>query len=228
MVAEAAVLVLGLKIVAIAFAGTWFASTLFKIDRPICACLGVLYAYCGYTFVANTYINWLDLLIYMPFCVWAFKKFVTTGNFWIFSALMAACIYTSFSIACFAMLTVYPALIFYAIFYKKKEELFSFIAYLSLAFVCAVLMALPILVPSLIAYLKAGRGTGEFFSSMFYGFTTKGIDTEKYSIDLVLALGKPVEEVKIVDLPESGSTAYYHDENNVHYVPKRSVEDLIY
>ena len=55
-----------------------------------------------------------------------------------------------------------------------------------------------------------------------------GIDTEKYSIDLVLALGKPVEEVKIVDLPESGSTAYYRDENNVHYVPKRSVEDLIY
>lgn len=55
-----------------------------------------------------------------------------------------------------------------------------------------------------------------------------GIDTEKYSIDLVLALGKPVEEVKIVDLPESCSTAYYRDENNVHYVPKRSVEDLIY
>lgn len=55
-----------------------------------------------------------------------------------------------------------------------------------------------------------------------------GIDTEKYSIDLVLALGKPIEEVKIVDLPESGSTAYYRDENNVHYIPKRSVEDLIY
>ncbi len=54
------------------------------------------------------------------------------------------------------------------------------------------------------------------------------IDRDKYSIDLVLALGKPVEEIKLVDLPENGSTAYYRDENAVHYVPKRSLDDLIY
>ncbi len=53
------------------------------------------------------------------------------------------------------------------------------------------------------------------------------IDTEKYSIELVIALGKSKETVEIVDLPESGSTAYYRDENKVHYVPKRSVKDLI-
>lgn len=53
------------------------------------------------------------------------------------------------------------------------------------------------------------------------------IDTEKFSIELVLALGKPKETVEIVDLPENGSTAYFRDENSVHYVPKRSVEDLI-
>ena len=54
------------------------------------------------------------------------------------------------------------------------------------------------------------------------------IDTEKYSIELVLALGKPKEDVRVVDLPESGSTAYYRDENGVHYVPKRSVDELIF
>lgn len=53
------------------------------------------------------------------------------------------------------------------------------------------------------------------------------IDTEKYSVDLVLALGKPKEEVKIVDLPENGSTAYYRDENGTHYVPKRSLDEII-
>ncbi len=53
------------------------------------------------------------------------------------------------------------------------------------------------------------------------------IDTERYSIDLVLALGKPAETVNVVDLPENGSTNYYRDENGIHYVPKRSVEDLI-
>lgn len=53
------------------------------------------------------------------------------------------------------------------------------------------------------------------------------VDTERYTIDLVLALGKPVETVKIVDLPENGCTNYYRDENGVHYVPKRSVDELI-
>lgn len=53
------------------------------------------------------------------------------------------------------------------------------------------------------------------------------IDTEKFSIELVLALGKPKEDVRIVDLPENGSTAYYRDDNGIHYVPKRSVDELI-
>lgn len=53
------------------------------------------------------------------------------------------------------------------------------------------------------------------------------IDSEKYSVELVLALGKPKESVVIVDMDSSGSTAYYRDESSIHYVPKRSVEDLI-
>lgn len=53
------------------------------------------------------------------------------------------------------------------------------------------------------------------------------IDPERYSIELVIALGKPKETVKIVDLPESKSTAYYRDENGVHYVPKRSLDEII-
>lgn len=54
-----------------------------------------------------------------------------------------------------------------------------------------------------------------------------GIDTEKYTIDLMIALGEPVEDIRIVDVPESGKTTYYRDENMVHYVPKRSLEELI-
>lgn len=54
-----------------------------------------------------------------------------------------------------------------------------------------------------------------------------GIDLDRYTIELVLALGKPAEKVKLVDLPESGVTAYYRDENDVHCVPKRAIEDLI-
>lgn len=55
-----------------------------------------------------------------------------------------------------------------------------------------------------------------------------GIDQERYSIELVLALGKPKEEVKVVPAGENGDTKYYRDENQVHYVPKRSLEDVLY
>jgi len=44
---------------------------------------------------------------------------------------------------------------------------------------------------------------------------------------LLVALGKPDETVKIVPVGEDGSTAYYRDENDVHYVPKRALEDII-
>jgi len=46
-------------------------------------------------------------------------------------------------------------------------------------------------------------------------------------ISLVLALGKPVEDVQVVDVPADGSIRYWRDEAGVHYVPKRKVEDLI-
>lgn len=44
---------------------------------------------------------------------------------------------------------------------------------------------------------------------------------------LCLALGKSVETVKLTDVPEDGNTNYYRDENDVHYVPKRKLEDLL-
>ena len=44
---------------------------------------------------------------------------------------------------------------------------------------------------------------------------------------LVVAFGKPDEEIKIVDVPADGNVNYYRDENDVHYVPKRALKDLI-
>lgn len=44
---------------------------------------------------------------------------------------------------------------------------------------------------------------------------------------LIIALGKPDEEVVLTDLPEDGSTNYYRDENDVHYVPKRALSDIV-
>lgn len=49
---------------------------------------------------------------------------------------------------------------------------------------------------------------------------------EKYDIICTLALGKPTETIQIVDLVDD-EHEYYRDEQDIHYVPKRSVEEAI-
>lgn len=44
---------------------------------------------------------------------------------------------------------------------------------------------------------------------------------------LVVALGKPEEDVRIVEAEKDGDVSYYRDENDVHYVPKRKLEDIV-
>lgn len=44
--------------------------------------------------------------------------------------------------------------------------------------------------------------------------------------ELVLALGVPDETVVLTDAKD-GNVTYYRDENNVHYSPKRSLEDVV-
>jgi nitroreductase len=50
---------------------------------------------------------------------------------------------------------------------------------------------------------------------------------EHLKIRLVLALGKPAEKVVLEELRPGGDTRYWRDENDVHHVPKRSLDELI-
>ena len=43
----------------------------------------------------------------------------------------------------------------------------------------------------------------------------------------VVALGKPVETVMITEVGENGDIKYYNDKDGIHYVPKRSLDELI-
>ncbi len=49
---------------------------------------------------------------------------------------------------------------------------------------------------------------------------------DNYDVLLVLALGKPVENVIVEDIREA-NVKYWRDSNNVHHVPKRSLDELI-
>ncbi len=49
----------------------------------------------------------------------------------------------------------------------------------------------------------------------------------RYEILLVLALGKPKEQVVIEPLAENADIKYWRDASGVHHVPKRSLEEMI-
>jgi nitroreductase len=50
---------------------------------------------------------------------------------------------------------------------------------------------------------------------------------DNYEISLVIALGTPKEEVVLEEMGASGDVKYWRDENKVHHVPKRALEDII-
>ncbi len=54
-----------------------------------------------------------------------------------------------------------------------------------------------------------------------------GLDPERYAVELVIALGKPKEDVRLTETGPDGRTTYYRDGNQIHYVPKRPLEEVL-
>lgn len=53
-----------------------------------------------------------------------------------------------------------------------------------------------------------------------------GLDDERFTVMLVLALGKPKEEVRITPVAD-GNIRYWRDADQIHYVPKRDLGEII-
>lgn len=71
-----------------------------------------------------------------------------------------------------------------------------------------------------------------FGGCMFGTINKKGLRevlniSDQLEIILVIALGKPKEVVVLEDLKDSKNIKYWRDENGIHYVPKRKLEDII-
>ncbi len=49
----------------------------------------------------------------------------------------------------------------------------------------------------------------------------------QYKILLVLALGKPKEKVTIEEIEDTGDIKYWRDDEGIHHVPKRALDEII-
>ena len=155
-------IVLPLKLVCVAFSALYYIEKKHKnVPGYVGAVCAVLYAFCGYMFVANTYINWVDFLIYMPFVCLGFERLVKEGKIRYFAISYALMIYTCFSISCFALILVFICAMVYPVVVEpaRLKELASKIC---LGCLLAVTVSLPILVPAFFAFLDSGRGTSIF------------------------------------------------------------------
>ena len=50
---------------------------------------------------------------------------------------------------------------------------------------------------------------------------------ERYAVRQVIAIGKSVENIVLVEAKDGESTNYFRDETGTHYVPKRKLEDIL-
>ncbi len=77
---------------------------------------------------------------------------------------------------------------------------------------------------------RPGKGTGRLHDRPDpAGGAAPGRSTSppQYEILLVLALGKPREQVVIDEVGPNGDIKYWRDSDGVHHVPKRSLQELI-
>ncbi len=171
--------VLPLKVACSGICAFWFVRKYFKsIPDYLAVVMGLLYAYGGYLYVANTYIVWVDLSIYVPVMIAGFITLIEKDDLRLFVAGLACMIYACFSIACFSFFLLFPVLTAYIIFCVNKEERKHKLTRMCFGFVLAVAIALPLMVPALYAYTKAGRNTG-IFSEIFRILTKSELDNGK-------------------------------------------------
>ena len=79
----------------------------------------------------------------------------------------------------------------------------------------------------LLAATEAGFG-GCFFGNVKRDeLKTKLNIPSELKIVYVIAFGYPKEEVVLEDIPADGDIKYYRDENQVHHVPKKRIEDIV-
>ena len=119
--------------------------------------LSVLYTFCAYTLCNMTYIVWLNFLIILPLLVLSISKLVQTGKIIGFSIWTALLIYTSFAVGSSMQIILILLYFLYVIVVLPKQSRKKVLFDIFVGLFCALLMSLPILVPSFLQLVSSSR-----------------------------------------------------------------------
>ncbi len=156
-------LVLPLKISAIGWSVIYYIRKRFpNIGSIATFTIAIIYSYCGYAVTANTYINWMDFLIYLPLVALGFKRLVETGSVRLHAIASACLIYTCFSIASFSYFLIFPIYFIYVFTAVDKDKRKQVATNIIISTIYTVLLALPLLIPCLISSASSSRNTSLF------------------------------------------------------------------
>lgn len=156
-------IVLPAKCICIACSALWFLKKHFPaIPQYVSTALALLYSFSGYLYVSNTYIVWVDLMIYCPLVLSGFISLIENGSVKMLAVSLTLMLYTCFSITCFSFFTVFPIFIIYIIVCLPTEKRKDKVSKLCLSFALAVAASLPVLLPAFKASQISARGTGLF------------------------------------------------------------------
>ena len=155
--------VLPLKIACIGCSALFYIKKRFpNINSLVAFSIALLYSVCGYVGTANTYINWMDFLIYMPLVAWGFKRLIDTGSVKLHAIFTACMIYTCFSISSFSLFLIFPIYILYILIVCEKTDRKKHVTNTIVSLLYAIILALPVLVPVLISSSQSSRNVSLF------------------------------------------------------------------
>lgn len=79
----------------------------------------------------------------------------------------------------------------------------------------------------LLAATEAGLG-GIMIGNFSPNKVSEALNLPEYLVPmLIVAFGKPDEDIRLVEVETGESLKYYRDEKDVHYVPKRKLKDVV-
>lgn len=137
-----------------------------NINNLYVTVLAIVYSFGGYLYVANTYSNWVDFMIYIPFLAFGFQKLVKEKKIRYFVIATALMLYTCFSIASFSLFILFPIYICYCLICVPREERKEMTFKVCYALLIAIAIALPILLSAFVCSMNSGRNTGLFENLM--------------------------------------------------------------